>query len=387
MSSRVLRRTRSAAVVVVVLGAATLLAEPAQGLPVRAEVTVWDIGSTAWLEVDGVRVDTRGPLPAGSSGVVVNRWVNNGTESAQLGAYYSGVDLEVRQLWFGQMTDRQDGSMRCDEPAFDYGVVTMQPGDAIECRSTPFTVPEGAVYTGGLLNGPISLDGQWMITGGTTVTIRPRAPQVDALDGAVWRGGVAVTEAEVGDRLVYTFDVRNVGNVEVDLTATDSLGLAYTCEDPVLGRQESTSCTSEEYLVAEADAEAGQVTDAEAVVTGLDEYDGATVTDATALPVVLVGAPTDPATPTPTPAPALTAEPTPAPAETSDPTAVPTPGEHGTGDGAVTAPAGAPTPTVSSAPLTGATLATTGTPVVPALLVAIALVVLGGACGVVPRRR
>ncbi|KRC62467.1 hypothetical protein ASE14_01105 [Agromyces sp. Root81] len=67
--------------------------------------------------------------------------------------------------------------------------------------------------------------------------------------------------ADAGERIAYTFEVTNTGNVELtDLAIADPLGGSVTCEATVLAPAASTSCaTNDDYVVTAEDVKAGSV--------------------------------------------------------------------------------------------------------------------------------
>jgi hypothetical protein len=151
--------------------------------------------------------------------------------------------------------------------------------------------------------------------------------------------------AKVGDTIVYTLYVKNVGKATLtDVKLTDELlGIVdLNIGNLIIGETWIRGYT---YIVTEADGEAGHVLNT-VIVTAKDE-DGEDVEDEDEIdiPVSPIEKPTPTASPTPTP----TVSPTPSPTPT--PTASPTP-----------TPTASPTPTPTASPTASPTPTPTATP-------------------------
>ncbi|WP_146828778.1 DUF7507 domain-containing protein [Aeromicrobium flavum] len=139
---------------------------------------------------------------------------------------------------------------------------TLAPGASATCSADQYTVTQGDVDAGTVVNtaaptgtGP----GAVAITVDPTSTRQVTTPIAAAgqLDVALTQSAGAITAA--GQTITYTHAVQNLGNVSLaDLAVTDSLGTTVSCPTATLAPGASTTCTSS-YAVTQADVDAGRV--------------------------------------------------------------------------------------------------------------------------------
>lgn len=373
--------TKAVVVAVAAMGIG-LAATPAQATEINRSS---GIELRATLEADGATVVWPN-LPRGQEAVLVFEWTNTSADEVLVKSRRAAVGFVTSSFSFSKSGVGESGTMTCDDPDLNGSGALIQPGDTIVCRSEAFTVPLDAQTNGGfsgsdVINGRIGLWGSTSVSVGGPDPVPDPEPVIEASDGQVWRNGERVSMATVGDRLVYTFNVTNVGEEEVTLEATDSLGDGYTCDAPILAPDATTLCTSEPYVVTEADAALGVVENDSGTAIGQSaDLDEATAT--TPLPdVTIMAAPGGEPDPEPTTDP-TTVAPVPT-TPTPSPSVAVVPGGAGSNDPSVSPDS---TQNAGGAQTAGA-LAATGTSVTGVVALAAALAVLGGVAVWVSRRR
>lgn len=179
---------------------------------------------------------------------------------------------------------------------------TLAPREAVSVSADPYVVTDADVIAGSVAN---SATASGTPVGGTLITTPPSTTSTPTVTGAATLSIVktAVHDdtndngvADLGETILYTFDVTNTGTLTVTgVTVTDPkvAGIAPASAD--LMPQQTVTFSADPYTVTQADIDAGSV------------YNQATAdgTDPGGNPVV---PPTDDSTvPTPTRAPAMTA--------------------------------------------------------------------------------
>ncbi|MGL5857935.1 MAG: DUF7507 domain-containing protein [Angustibacter sp.] len=152
-------------------------------------------------------------------------------------------------------------------------VATLPPGAQTTCTATPYTVTQADVEAAVVSNTAVAngtRPGGGTVTSNTSQTDTPvtqdprlvltKDPAVDDVDG---------NGTDLGDRITWTFAVRNAGTVTLTaLAVNDPLAGAVSCVVTTLAPGESTTCTTTTpYLITQADVDAGQVVNS-ATVSG-----------------------------------------------------------------------------------------------------------------------
>ncbi|MGL5930866.1 MAG: beta strand repeat-containing protein, partial [Dermatophilaceae bacterium] len=157
------------------------------------------------------------------------------------------------------IADPRAGTVTCP-------VTTLAPGAQTTCTAAPYVVTSTDVQAGSLTN-TATAGGQG--PGGVAVTSAPSstttpinqspALTVTKLATVTDVNGNGVTD--LGDRIAYTFTVRNVGNVTLNtVTVNDPRAGAVTCASTALALGASTTCAATNpYVITQADVDAGVV--------------------------------------------------------------------------------------------------------------------------------
>ncbi len=174
-------------------------------------------------------------------------------------------------------------------PSFTCNIATLAPGAVNNTCTANYTVTQADVNAGSRANtATATAPGAANATSTITTPGPARAPSLTLAKA----GPASFTAA--GQNVVYTFTVRNTGNVTLTgVTVTDPLVPAFTCTIPTLAPGASSSTCQATYVATQADVDAGQI-----VNTG-----SVSATPPGGGPVTATGADT---TPGPTRAPALT---------------------------------------------------------------------------------
>ncbi len=146
---------------------------------------------------------------------------------------------------------------------------TLAPGEQVVCTAAPYTITQGDMNAGAVNNtaaagGTRPGGGAVPSNSSSTSTPLTRAPAltIDKVAGApVDVNGSGLTDA--GDRIPYSFTVRNTGNVAVSgIAITDArlAGATIACTPTTLTPNQVATCTAAPaYTVTEADEAEGRV--------------------------------------------------------------------------------------------------------------------------------
>jgi uncharacterized repeat protein (TIGR01451 family) len=163
------------------------------------------------------------------------------------------------------VTDPMVGAISCPS-------TTLAPGESTVCTAADYVLTQADVDGANLVNtasvvgtppvgDPVSDD--------DTVTVplaTPRSITIEKTAGTVT--DVDSNGVDVGDTILYSFEVTNTGNTTLtNVTVTDPKVGAVTCPTTTLAPGESTICTAGPYVLTQADLDAGDV-DNTATVTG-----------------------------------------------------------------------------------------------------------------------
>ncbi|MGL5818919.1 MAG: DUF7507 domain-containing protein [Phycicoccus sp.] len=155
------------------------------------------------------------------------------------------------------ITDPRAGAVTCP-------VTTLAPGAQTTCTAAPYVITSSDVETGSVTN---TATARGTGPGGATVTSAPSSvtTPVDQGPAMTVTKNAAVTDVngngvtDLGDRIAYTFTVRNVGNVSLNtLTINDPRAGPVTCAATTLALNASTTCTANSpYVITQANVDAG----------------------------------------------------------------------------------------------------------------------------------
>ncbi|WP_443135063.1 DUF7507 domain-containing protein, partial [Kitasatospora sp. CB01950] len=208
-----------------------------QGDPVQSppgEATI-EIAGDAQLTLEKV-ADSAGPFHLGDTITYTYTVINAGTAAVH--------DLTV--------ADDRVASVTCD-------VTTLNPGQSTFCRGS--YVVTAADVTAGHVTNTAHADA----TGpeGQPVQSPPGEATVPVLGEAaltIAKAADAAGPFHVGDRVSYTYTVKNTGTAAVNaLAVADDRVVSVTCEATTLNPGQSTLCHGS-YVVTAADVQAGHVT-------------------------------------------------------------------------------------------------------------------------------
>ncbi|MGL4176473.1 MAG: DUF7507 domain-containing protein [Dermatophilaceae bacterium] len=158
------------------------------------------------------------------------------------------------------ITDPRAGTVTCP-------VTTLAPGAQTTCTAAPYQIVQADLEAGSVTN---TATARGTGPGGATVTSAPSSvtTPLDQGPAMVLTKNATVTDVngngvtDRGDRITYTFTVRNIGNVTLNtLTINDPKAGAVTCAATTLALGASTTCTATNpYVITQADVDAGAVT-------------------------------------------------------------------------------------------------------------------------------
>ncbi|MGL4177659.1 MAG: DUF7507 domain-containing protein, partial [Dermatophilaceae bacterium] len=145
---------------------------------------------------------------------------------------------------------------------------TLAPGAQTTCTAAPYVISPADADAGSVTN-TATASGVVQTPGGATVTSAPastttptRQPGAMTLVKTASRVDINGSgSTDLGDRISYSFTVRNTGTVTLDaLTIDDPQAGAVTCRLTTLAPGEETICTSiNAYVITQADVDAGRV--------------------------------------------------------------------------------------------------------------------------------
>ncbi len=164
----------------------------------------------------------------------------------------------------------------------------LAPGGTTPCGPVTYVLTQADVEAGVLRNtatvtaDPPAGDAAKDTAGTETSLARTATFTLDKQAGAVALGGDGRVGA--GDAIIYTFTVRNTGNVALtDVAVTDPLVGVVDCTPDALAPDRSVTCTAAPYELTQADVDAGAVNNtatatADSVVGPPDEQTDSTST-------------------------------------------------------------------------------------------------------------
>ncbi|UWR24549.1 hypothetical protein [Sulfitobacter sp. S190] len=160
---------------------------------------------------------------------------------------------------------------------------TIAPGASVTCQSAVYSTVQGNVNSGGVTNtatatatiaGP---DGGTVTSNSDSVTVP--ADQNPAIELTKTAPTVTAAQFVAGNRVTYTFAVRNTGNVRIasnigvsEITITDDKIGDFTCFATPLNRNQTQTCTRE-YELTPADISAGLVVNTATAFAGSTRSD------------------------------------------------------------------------------------------------------------------
>ncbi|MGQ4583607.1 DUF7507 domain-containing protein [Lysobacter sp. F60174L2] len=180
-------------------------------------------------------------------------------------------------------------------PTVSCPVTTLAPTEMTLCTSTDYTVTQADVNAGVVDNTAQAVGTDPAAAVVTSVDASAQVTIAAAPALTLVKTVTPTTAVAAGDLVTYSFDVTNSGNVTIDNlsineTVFSGTGTPPTISCPVttLAPTETTTCTSTDYAVTQADVNAG-VVDNTAQATGTDPA-AATVTSADASAQVTIAA-------------------------------------------------------------------------------------------------
>ena len=178
------------------------------------------------------------------------------------------------------ITDAKAGAVTCP-------VTTLAPGAQTTCTATTAYVITQADVDAGVVNNTATASAK--NPSGTTITSTPSSTStpVNQVSSLLLTKSAAVTDVnangktDLGDKIAWSFLVKNTGTVTVTTTAiSDAKAGATTCPVTTLAPGASTTCTATTaYTITQADVDAGVVNNT-ATATAKSPS-GATVTSPT----------------------------------------------------------------------------------------------------------
>ena len=194
----------------------------------------------------------------------------------------------------------------------------LAPGASATCTAdNPYTVAQADIDNGGATDQATATGADANASATSTSTAFDTdpsvpAPSVSMVKSATVSPTADQNDAQVGDKIAYSFLVTNTGNVDLESIAISdtSLGDAVSCPIPAppgLAPGASETCTGEiQHVVSLSDVAAGSVTNT-ATATATDGLGDTSPASAPSTDTVRVKQPTSPlsapSAPTPTPAP------------------------------------------------------------------------------------
>ncbi|MGL5930401.1 MAG: DUF7507 domain-containing protein, partial [Dermatophilaceae bacterium] len=145
---------------------------------------------------------------------------------------------------------------------------TLAPGAQTTCTAAPYVISPADADAGSVTNtatasGVVQTPGGAVVTSAPASTTTPiRQPGAMSLTKVASRVDINGSgSTDLGDRISFSFTVRNTGTVALDtLTIDDPLVGAVTCQATTLAPGAQTTCRSvTAYVITQADVDAGRV--------------------------------------------------------------------------------------------------------------------------------
>ena len=175
---------------------------------------------------------------------------------------------------------------------------TLAPGASTTCTAPEYIVTQADFYAGAINNSAIATgtppSGPAINSPASTATVNiPPAPSLELVKSAT-----PTTVHKAGDKVSYSYLVTNTGNVTLtnvgvtDTFSPPSTGLSgpISCPETTLTPGVSTTCTAPDYVVTQADVDAGAINNS-AVATGTPSLDPAVNSPASTATVDIPPAP------------------------------------------------------------------------------------------------